>query len=155
MWSLEQSLTVTVLCPQLPITRKRHHRRRLHSLHGCTGSRTRLAPAASLAAESAAATRAGRPAGQRRLALPGILLASGGGRPAGQRSRTGVLRQQTRRDRGTDRSGRSDHRDPFFRGGRRIRRYRRDRDHSMSNKFGFFATKLAFRHTLFLKKIEP
>ena len=102
-------------CPQLAVTRERHHRRWLHSLHGCTGSRTtgsrlwphqlrlnlraplRLAPAAS-----------GRPLGGPAAAgIPGSLA----GRPAGQPSRKVVRRQRIRRDRGTDRRVRRDHSD--------------------------------------------
>ena len=100
-----------------PLSRyERHYRRRLHSLHGsaCTGSHTRLALAASVERPaSTRASRGGRPAGQRRLALPG----NPAGRPAGQRSRTVVRRQRIRCDRGMDHSARRDHRDRRYRVG--------------------------------------
>ena len=113
--------------------------RRLHWLYGCTGSRDRLAPDAS--AESTASTctawhssgsvaatgrpaAAGSPTGQRRPA--GQRRPTGGPEAAGsaRQSRTAVRHLRTRRDRGTDRSGCSDHCD---RCGRRYRRYCRGR----------------------------
>ena len=68
--------------------------RRLHWLHGCTGSRDRLALAAS--AESCfdpplPAAAAGSPAGQRRLAVPGSpARPSGVGEPVATAARTAV-----------------------------------------------------------------